>query len=125
MAFNGTEEIAAAGNYPQIRVFSAGDAYKATGPIAELGRVMIPWSVASPASVGGPEWNSLSAACWMWGRKLAESLGPSHPIGLVSNSFGGSTIGSWLDTARFLACNKSTQPIGEPPNIHGNNPTGE
>ena len=59
----------------------------------------------------------------MWGRKLADSLGPGHPLGLVANNYGGTTIGAWLNTQRFLACNASSQPHGEPPNIHGNNPT--
>ena len=123
-AFNGTAEIAGAGSYPQIRVFSAGSSYKAKGPAPELGvKPMLPWSVASPASVGGPEWTSMSAVCWQFGRKLADALGPSHPLGLISNNYGGSTVGSWLDTQRFAACNASSAPHGEPPNIHGNNPT--
>lgn len=119
-AFNGSAEIAAAGAYPQIRVFTAGSSNKARAPLLELGHIEHGWAVASAGSVGGAEWSSLGAQCWMTARRIADALGRSHPIGLLNNNYGGSTIGSWLSTRRFLVCNAS---FGEPPNIHGNNPT--
>src|SRR5271168_4880083 len=42
--FNGSEEIANAGNYPKIRVFAAARNYSST-PLEELIRIYLNWSV--------------------------------------------------------------------------------
>lgn len=54
MIYNATEEIANAGNYPKIRVFSAA-LMLSTTPVEELLGIALNWSVASPKSIGGPE----------------------------------------------------------------------
>jgi hypothetical protein len=58
--YNGSEEIANAGNYPKIRVFTAARNYSAA-PIEELIRIYLNWSVTSPQSIGTPEMEYMSA----------------------------------------------------------------
>ncbi len=58
--YNGSEEIANAGNYPKIRVFTAARNYSAA-PIEELIRIYLNWSVTSPQSIGRPEMEYMSA----------------------------------------------------------------
>jgi sialate O-acetylesterase len=53
MMFNGTEEIANAGNYPKIRVFTAA-LVESVIPVEELLGIELNWSVASSQSIGGP-----------------------------------------------------------------------
>jgi sialate O-acetylesterase len=60
MIYNATEEIANAGNYPKIRVFTAALNESATS-IEELLGIILNWSVASPQSIGGPNWMHMSA----------------------------------------------------------------
>jgi sialate O-acetylesterase len=101
--FNGTEEIANAGNYPKIRVFTSaplGSGY----PIEELLNISLNWSVASPESVGGPMWTYLSAVCWLYGRQIHEALG-GRPIGLIDTSYGGTIIEYWMPPRALQDCN--------------------
>ncbi len=94
MIYNGTEEIANAGNYPKIRVFTA--AHKPSGlPVEELLGISLNWSVASPQSVGGPDWDYMSAVCWLYGRMIHQALG-GRPIGLIATSWGGTFIEYWM-----------------------------
>eukprot|EP01052_Picozoa_sp_SAG31_P004231 SAG31_NODE_174_length_21353_cov_23.387974_1_plen_204_part_00 len=61
--FNASAEVAAAANFPNIRLFTAGNVPSLT-PLTELaakGGVAQPWSIASPASVGGGNWTHFSA----------------------------------------------------------------
>jgi sialate O-acetylesterase len=60
MIYNATEEIANAGNYPKIRVFTAADKPSAT-PVEELLDIKLNWSEASPTSIGGADWSYMSA----------------------------------------------------------------
>jgi len=60
--YNGTEEIANAGNFPKIRVFTAALKPSATS-VEELLGISLNWSVASSKSVGGPDWDYISAVC--------------------------------------------------------------
>jgi sialate O-acetylesterase len=62
MIYNGTEEIAYAGNHRKIRVFTASQ-MMSPSPIEELLRIELNWSLASFSSVGGPDWGSMSAVC--------------------------------------------------------------
>ncbi|CAH1269674.1 SIAE [Branchiostoma lanceolatum] len=102
MGFNSTEEILAANNYPNIRLFTAGLVGSDT-PLSNLDRVEQPWSVASAASVGGGMWNYFSALCWFYGRDLYDTL--QYPIGLVASSFEGTPIEYWSSPDVLKKCN--------------------
>lgn len=102
MIYNGTEEIANAGNYPKIRVFTAAMMLSAA-PVEELLGIALNWSVASPQSIGGPEWTYMSAVCWLYGRMIHQALG-GRPIGLIATSWGGTQIEPWMPTIALQDC---------------------
>jgi sialate O-acetylesterase len=101
--FNGSEEIANAGNYPKIRVFAVARNLSAI-PIEELIRTYLNWSVASPQSIGGGEMEYMSAVCWLYGRMIHQALG-GRPIGLIDTSFYGTPIEVWMPPKAFQDCN--------------------
>ncbi len=106
LIFNGTEEIANAGNYPKIRVFTA--LLRASAiPIDELHGIELNWSVASPQSIGGPDWKYMSAVCWLYGRMIHQALG-GRPIGLIAASVGGTPIELWMPSKALQDCNITT-----------------
>ena len=102
MTYNGTEEIANAGNYPKIRVFTAGLIVSAT-PIEELLNITSNWSLASPESIGGPDWTYMSAVCWLYGRMIHQAL-DGRPIGLIATSWGGTQIQPWMPPKALEDC---------------------
>jgi sialate O-acetylesterase len=106
LIYNGTEEIANAGNYPKIRVFTAARV-PLSAPIEELHAISLNWSVASPQSIGGPDWEYMSAVCWLYGRMIHQSLG-GRPIGLIATSFGGTFIELWMPPKALQDCNTTT-----------------
>ena len=103
MIYNATEEIANAGNYPKVRIFT--NARVASGkPVEESLSISLNWSVASPQSVGGPDWDYMSAVCWLYGRMIHQALG-GRPIGLLATSWGGTFIELWMPPKALLDCN--------------------
>jgi len=101
--FNATQEIANAGNYPKIRLFTAALIPSAV-PIEELLGMNLNWSVASPQSVNGPGWEYMSAVCWLYGRMIHEALG-NRPMGLIASSWGGTGIELWMPPQALHECN--------------------
>ncbi len=99
MIYNATEEIANAGNYPKIRVFTASRIESAIA-LEELPGISLNWSVASPKSIAGPDWVYMSAVCWLYGRMIHEALG-GRPIGLMATTWGGTTIEVWMPPKAF------------------------
>ena len=106
MAFNATEEIANAGNYPKVRVFTAALVESLT-PVEELLGIVENWSAASPQSIGGPTWAYMSAVCWLYGRMIHQAL-DGRPIGLIATSWGGTTIEVWMPPKALQDCNDTT-----------------
>jgi sialate O-acetylesterase len=104
--FNATEEIANAGNYPKIRLFTAAR-YPSATPLEELLGMWLNWSVASPKSVGGPSFIYMSAVCWLYGRMIHEGLG-GRPIGLIASSWNGTAIEFWMPPKALQDCNISS-----------------
>jgi sialate O-acetylesterase len=100
--FNGTEEIANATNYPKIRVFTASTEGSAT-PIEELLGIRLNWSLPSSSSLDGPDWNYMSAVCWLYGRQIHQALG-GRPIGLIATSYGGTAIELWMPPKALQDC---------------------
>jgi sialate O-acetylesterase len=103
MMFNATEEIANAGNFSKIRLFTAGLVESAT-PVEELLSIVLNWSLASPKTVGGPAWIYMSAVCWVYGRMIHQALG-GRPIGLIASSWGGTPIEVWMPPKALQDCN--------------------
>jgi sialate O-acetylesterase len=97
--FNGSVEIANAGNYSKVRLFTIADT-TANTPQEEVLQIALPWSVASPASVGS---GATSAVCWLFGRMIQEGLG-GRPIGLVHTSWGGTDIEYWTPPEVLKDC---------------------
>jgi sialate O-acetylesterase len=100
--FNATEEIANAGKYPKIRVFTAALVPSST-PVEELLGIVENWSVASTKSIGGPSFTYMSAVCWLYGRMIHEAL-DGRPIGLVATSWGGTAIELWMPPKALEDC---------------------
>lgn len=89
-AFNATEEVAAAANYPWIRLFTVGTPPGADAPLQQLAEgPRIPWGRASPANAA-----HFSATCWFTGKRLADALGDGVPLGLVESAWGGVRLGA-------------------------------
>ena len=84
--FNATAEIAAAANFPFIRLFTAA-LISSNTPENQLLGVEQPWSVASPAAIGNGNWSYFSAVCWFYGRDIFEQL--NYPIGMIDTDWGG------------------------------------
>ncbi len=102
LIFNGSEEIANAGNFPKIRVFTAALLASVT-PVEELLGIELKWSVASPHSIGGPAWSYMSAVCWLYGRMIHQTLS-GRPIGLIATSYTGTAIELWMPPKALNEC---------------------
>jgi sialate O-acetylesterase len=100
---NASEEIANAGNFPKIRLFTAALEPSLT-PVEELLGIILNWSIASPKSVGGPDWQHMSAVCWLYGRMVHQALG-GRPMGLIATSYGGTVIELWMPPKSLKECN--------------------
>ncbi len=106
MMFNGSDEIANAGNFPKIRLLTASLIPSAI-PVEELLGINQSWSVASPQAVGGPPWNYFSAVCWLYGRQIHQALG-GRPIGLIATSWGGTCVEYWSPPEALHDCNATS-----------------
>ena len=105
MIYNGSVEIHNAGNYPKIRVFTA-LRLPSMVPVEELLGIKLNWSIPSPESIGGPDWDYMSAVCWLYRRMIHEALG-GRPIGLVATSWAGTAIELWMPPAALHECNNT------------------
>lgn len=103
-AFNASNEVQAANNYPMIRLFTASE-IGAAKPQIELLKIEEPWSVASNLTVGGGNWSYFSAMCWFFGRNLHEFR--KYPIGLIGSNYGGTPIRYWSSPDAISKCNDS------------------
>ena len=106
MVWNASAEVAAAANYPSIRVMSIGQLTTSATPLTDLAAVNLSWSRASEVGViGGPgNWTTFSAVCWLFGRDLFDAFAGTVPVGLVSNNWGGTNIQTWSSPDALSQC---------------------
>eukprot|EP01114_Cavostelium_apophysatum_P010635 TRINITY_DN2460_c0_g1_i1.p1 TRINITY_DN2460_c0_g1~~TRINITY_DN2460_c0_g1_i1.p1 ORF type:complete len:532 (+),score=69.97 TRINITY_DN2460_c0_g1_i1:159-1598(+) len=102
--FNASEAIADAQNYPNIRIFTVGQATISQTPLENFATIEQNWTVASSASVGGADWTFFSATCWFYGVQLSKTY--DIPIGLISTNWGGTYIQAWSSPAANAVCNQ-------------------
>jgi len=114
-AFNATDEIAAAKNYPNIRLFSVGQGTTSTTPLDNFKTISQAWSVAAPATVGVGDWTEFSAVCWFFGRDLYDTY--KVPLGLISDNWGGTPVQAWSSPDALKVC-PATEPV---PQVGGPN----
>eukprot|EP01052_Picozoa_sp_SAG31_P049748 SAG31_NODE_11040_length_1072_cov_0.950668_1_plen_166_part_00 len=128
-SFNLTREVAAAVNFPLIRLFTVGtpplwkNMSSTTGVGGELAAVTQPWTVASPDALGGVgspvspsqrrkgnlsdstfprEYSHFSAFCWFHGQEIQKARGVS--IGLIATSVGGTPAEAWSSPTAMGQC---------------------
>jgi len=63
---------------------------------------LLAWSAASADSICPGGWGYMSAVCWYTYRGVYEALGV--PMGLISNSFGGTRIEEWSSPEALADC---------------------
>ncbi|CAF1482342.1 unnamed protein product [Adineta ricciae] len=98
--FNGSIEIANAGKYPKIRLFTV-EKRQSMQPEDELLGITLNWSIASVESVGSIY---TSAVCWIYGRMIHIELDDHRPIGLIHTSLDESSIELWSPPEVFKDC---------------------
>jgi len=106
MIYNGSEEIANAGKFPKIRLFTTA-LVPSNQPVDELLGIDLNWSAAKPDIIGAPDWSHMSAVCWLFGRMIHQALN-ERPIGLIASSWGGTAIEYWLPPDSLGKCGVTT-----------------
>ena len=108
-ALNATLEIAAADNYPNIRLFTVGQSSTSNVELDYFASVRYQWDKASSRNVGGIQdnqqdrpWSQFSAVCWFYGKELYDQK--QIPIGLVSSNWGGTTVEAWSSSSALAEC---------------------
>lgn len=132
-AFNASAEIAAANNYPMIRVTSGPLQGKLNlrtlGPQPYKNRVAVdlPWSIATNASIGGVGdsggWDYFSAACWYTLKNVADrnaAAGAPVPLGGIVECYGGTSVQWWSGPQTTAACPIAANPGSACCNYGGN-----
>ena len=103
LVFNATEEAAFADAVgAAVRIFEAGPSVSSAMPLDQLARVLVPWSVASSASLP-----PFSATAWFTAKSLFLSRTGDDarvPLGLAVATWGGTGIRAWQGAAGNAKC---------------------
>ena len=102
---NATENIIEAQNYQNIRIFTVGQGTASNTPLSEFATIVQTWSVASSATVGGPDWQFFSGVCWYFAKNLY--VKEQIPLGMVSSNWGGTTVQQWSAPPVLSGCQVS------------------
>ena len=138
MAFNATNEITAAGDFPSIRVFTGTLLLFFFQPVITFLSHLIcslvnknvsltpidtfssaapyEWGVSSPTTIGGPQWQYFSATCYFFGREVYKR-DQTVPVGLVASDWGGTYVQAWSSPDALAQCN-TTATAASPPVKH-------
>lgn len=103
-AAEGNEPEIAAANWPNIRFFHVPKA-TAAYPSHRFGTNWKPgWTVVTPKSVAEGGWMGLTAVGYFFGRAIHKEL--NVPVGLISTSYGGTPIESWIPVCGYADVEK-------------------
>ncbi|EWM26950.1 protein of unknown function DUF303, acetylesterase putative, partial [Nannochloropsis gaditana] len=114
---NATAEIAASGREAKggarLRIMAI--ARNTSGiPLEDLSSPpLLPWSVVTPDTLGGPDWEYFSATCFFYGLHLTRHPRLTQiPIGLIQAAYGSTELKAWsppeaLDSCRPLPSSPS------------------
>ena len=114
-AFNATENIQQANDYPYIRVFTSKNNMVSNTIETELPGILEPWSIANNKTIGCGNWSCFSAVCWFTGIKLYQQL--NYPLGLISTVHSGSPVRCWMPYETASECNENITENGYGPSI--------
>lgn len=103
LVFNATEEAAFADTVgAAVRIFEAAPSVASSTPLDQLARVLVPWSVASSASLP-----PFSATAWFTAKSLLLSRTGDDarvPLGFAVSTWGGTGIRAWQGPAGNAKC---------------------
>eukprot|EP00944_MAST-04C_sp_MAST-4C-sp1_P010457 g10457.t1 len=107
-AFNGSQLVQDANNYPSIRLFTSKKIASKT-ELDEQPEVEEPWSVGSNLSVVmhnvarmDDDWLYMSAVAWLFARRVYQKI--EIPIGILNTNWGGTPIEFWMSKEALDAC---------------------
>jgi len=139
-AFNGSNLVADADNYPLLRMFTSKKTSSPSKPLAEQPEVEEPWAVSSRTAVsddgcphcnatssatsahssssdnlglGDDNWLYMSAVCWLYGRALQQQT--QMPVGLVNTNWGGTPVEFWMSKDAYATCAVDNAAESSPP----------
>ncbi|XP_072013844.1 sialate O-acetylesterase-like [Amphiura filiformis] len=106
-ALNGTAELAASVNYPNVRVLSvkAEVSYTPYYDLNSTASLYHPWAKPDPDSLGVnavENYTYFSAVCWFYGRDLYDTY--KVPMGMISTNWGSTPIQPWSSPDVFNSC---------------------
>lgn len=103
---NATAEIDKVRLSHDVRLFTLGQGTSSQYPLADVQTVEQPWTHATNATIsGGGIFGVFSAVCWFFAAELKATRGLEDvPLGLVSNSWGGTRVEQWMDVPSMQAC---------------------
>ncbi|XP_038179617.1 sialate O-acetylesterase [Arvicola amphibius] len=99
--FNASKELSDTAAYQSVRIFSV-SLVQAEEELEDLDAVDLSWSKPTAGNLGHGDFTYMSAVCWLFGRYLYDTL--QYPIGLVSSSWGGTSIEVWSSRRSLEAC---------------------
>eukprot|EP00462_Mataza_sp_D1_P021035 CAMPEP_0175129262 /NCGR_PEP_ID=MMETSP0087-20121206/5373_1 /TAXON_ID=136419 /ORGANISM="Unknown Unknown, Strain D1" /LENGTH=352 /DNA_ID=CAMNT_0016411389 /DNA_START=13 /DNA_END=1068 /DNA_ORIENTATION=- len=108
-AFNGSQMVQDANNYPAIRLFTSKKINSKT-PLPEQPVVEETWQISSNISVSqdnkpGPfddNWLYMSAVCFLYAREVHKAT--NIPIGVLNTNWGGTPVEYWSSKDAYKQC---------------------
>lgn len=100
-AFNATAEIAAAGNFPHVRIAGTAHHNAWAGPLTDLPELKLAWTPPTSDNIPG-----FSATCWFAARDVFIELGGKTAVGVIQSAAGGTAVRNWVPTEGLSHCSQ-------------------